>query len=171
MIVPILPLYLTTVLHVQAGSLGIIEGIAEFTASLLILFSGWITDRVGKQKLLMVIDYGLSNLTKPFFAWSSSWSQVLLIRFTDHLGKGIRVSPRDAHLADSTTKEERGKTVRLPQSYGCSGSSFGAFSGFCHFVHVPRQLSFGFLVIRYIWNAARCAARFFPKNKGTRASG
>lgn len=65
MIVHILPLYLTTVLHVQVGSIGIIEGIAESTASILKLFSGWFTDRVGKHKLLMLIGYGLSNLTKP----------------------------------------------------------------------------------------------------------
>src|SRR5436305_4621860 len=78
MIIPILPLYLTTVLHVQIGSIGIIEGIAESTASILKLFSGWITDRLGKRKLLMLIGYGLSNLTKPFFALSGSWSQVLI---------------------------------------------------------------------------------------------
>src|SRR2546428_476847 len=94
MIIPILPLYLTSVLHVQVGSIGIIEGIAESTASLLKLFSGWITDRVGKHKLLMVIGYGLSNLIKPLFAVSGSWGQVLVIRFADRIGKGIRVSPR-----------------------------------------------------------------------------
>src|SRR5665647_854530 len=90
MIVPILPIYLTTVLHIPLTSIGIIEGIAESTASILKLFSGWITDRFGKHKLLMLIGYGLSNLTKPFFAISGSWSQVLLIRFSDRFGKGIR---------------------------------------------------------------------------------
>lgn len=81
MIVPILPLYLTSVLHVQVQSIGIIEGIAESTASILKLFSGWITDRVGKYKLLMLIGYGLSNLTKPLFAISASWEhQRVLLR-------------------------------------------------------------------------------------------
>jgi Na+/melibiose symporter-like transporter len=78
MIVPILPLYLTAVLHVQVGSIGIIEGIAENTSSILKLFSGWITDRTRKHKLLMLIGYGLSNLTKPFLALSASWGQVLI---------------------------------------------------------------------------------------------
>lgn len=88
MIVPILPLYLTAVLHVNVGSIGIIEGIAESTASILKLFSGWLTDRLGKRKLLLFLGYGLSNLTKPFFALSGSWSQVLLVRFSDRFKEG-----------------------------------------------------------------------------------
>ncbi|PFJ15554.1 hypothetical protein COD67_19700 [Bacillus cereus] len=76
--VPILPLYLTSGLHVQVGSIGIIEGIAESTASILKLFSGWITDRLGKHKLLMLIGYGLSNLTKPFFSFWVQFPFLLL---------------------------------------------------------------------------------------------
>src|SRR5690349_21460493 len=116
MIVPILPLYLTSILHVQVGTLGIIEGIAESTASILKFFSGWVSDRFGKRKWLMVGGYGLSNLIKPFFALSSTWGQVLFIRFADRFGKGIRTSPRDAILADTTTKEERGKAFGFRRS-------------------------------------------------------
>jgi MFS family permease len=130
MIVPILPLYLTTVLHVQVGSIGIIEGIAESTASILKLFSGWITDRVGKHKLLMLIGYGLSNLTKPFFALSASWGQVLMIRFSDRFGKGIRTSPRDALVADSTTKEERGKAFGFRRAMDALGAAIGPLVAF-----------------------------------------
>jgi MFS family permease len=130
MIIPILPLYLTTVLHVQIGSIGIIEGIAESTASILKLFSGWITDRLGKRKLLMLIGYGLSNLTKPFFALSGSWSQVLIIRFSDRFGKGIRTSPRDALVADSTTKEERGKAFGFRRSMDALGAALGPLVAF-----------------------------------------
>lgn len=130
MIIPILPLYLTTVLHVQVGSIGIIEGIAESTASILKLFSGWITDRLGKRKLLMLIGYGLSNLTKPFFALSGSWSQVLIIRFSDRFGKGIRTSPRDALVADSTTKEERGKAFGFRRSMDALGAALGPLVAF-----------------------------------------
>ncbi|SDO32385.1 Predicted arabinose efflux permease, MFS family [Paenibacillus sp. yr247] len=130
MIVPILPLYLTSVLHVQVGSIGIIEGIAESTASILKLFSGWITDRVGKYKLLMLIGYGLSNLTKPFFALSASWNQVLMIRFSDRLGKGIRTSPRDALIADSTTKEERGKAFGFRRAMDTLGAALGPLVAF-----------------------------------------
>lgn len=130
MIVPILPLYLATVLHVQVGSIGIIEGIAESTASILKLFSGWITDRLGKYKLLMLIGYGLSNLTKPLFAISGSWSQVLVIRFSDRIGKGIRTSPRDALLADSTTMEERGKAFGFRRAMDALGAALGPLVAF-----------------------------------------
>lgn len=130
MIVPILPLYLTSVLHVQVGSIGIIEGIAESTASILKLFSGWISDRIGKHKLLMLIGYGLSNLTKPLFALSTSWSQVLIIRFSDRFGKGIRTSPRDALVADTTTKEERGKAFGFRRSMDALGAALGPLAAF-----------------------------------------
>lgn len=125
MIVPILPLYLTSVLHVQVGTVGIIEGIAESTASVLKFFSGWISDQFGKRKLLMVVGYGLSNLIKPFFALSSSWGQVLFIRFADRFGKGIRTSPRDAILADTTKKEERGKAFGFRRSMDTLGAALG----------------------------------------------
>lgn len=130
MIVPILPIYLTTVLHIPLTSIGIIEGIAESTASILKLFSGWITDRFGKHKLLMLIGYGLSNLTKPFFAISGSWSQVLLIRFSDRFGKGIRTSPRDALLADATTKEDRGKSFGFRRALDALGAALGPLVAF-----------------------------------------
>lgn len=130
MIVPILPLYLTSVLHVQVGSIGIIEGIAESTASILKLFSGWLTDRVGKYKLLMMVGYGLSNLTKPLFALSASWEQVLLIRFSDRIGKGIRTSPRDVLVADSTTKEERGKAFGFRRAMDAFGAALGPLVAF-----------------------------------------
>ena len=130
MIVPILPLYLTTVLHVSVGSIGIIEGIAESTASVLKLFSGWITDRLGKYKLLMLIGYGLSNITKPLFALSGSWSQVLIIRFSDRIGKGIRTSPRDVLVADSTTKEERGKAFGFRRAMDALGAALGPLVAF-----------------------------------------
>jgi len=125
MIVPILPLYLTSVLHVQVGTMGIIEGIAESTASLLKFFSGWISDQFGKRKWLMVGGYGLSNLIKPFFALTSTWGQVLFIRFADRIGKGIRTSPRDAILADTTTKEERGKAFGFRRSMDTLGAALG----------------------------------------------
>ncbi|MDP1511895.1 MFS transporter [Paenibacillus ottowii] len=130
MIVPVLPIYLTSVLHVQVESIGIIEGIAESTASILKLFSGWITDRTRKYKFLMLIGYGLSNLTKPFFALSASWGQVLLIRFSDRFGKGIRTSPRDALVADSTTKEERGKAFGFRRAMDALGAALGPLVAF-----------------------------------------
>lgn len=130
MIVPILPLYLTSVLHVQVSSIGVIEGIAESTASVLKLFSGWLTDRLGKRKLLLFLGYGLSNLTKPFFAISASWNQVLMVRFMDRFGKGIRTSPRDALLADSVTMEERGKAFGFRRAMDALGAALGPLVAF-----------------------------------------
>lgn len=130
MIVPILPLFLTTVLHVQAGTLGVIEGIAESTASLLKLFSGWISDKFGHRKALMVAGYGLSNLIKPIFAVSSTWGQILAIRFADRVGKGVRAAPRDAILADAAAKQERGKAFGFRRSMDTLGAALGPLAAF-----------------------------------------
>jgi MFS family permease len=125
MIVPILPLFLTNVLHTSMGTIGIIEGVAESTASVLKLFSGWLSDQMGKRKPLMMFGYGLSNLIKPLFALTTSGWQVLLIRFGDRFGKGLRGAPRDALLADSTTKEQRGKAFGYHRAMDTMGAVMG----------------------------------------------
>lgn len=89
MIVPILPLYLTSILHVQVGTLGIIEGIAESTASILKFFSGWVSDRFGKRKWLMVGGYGLSNLIKPFSPYPPRGDRFYLFVLLTVLVKGF----------------------------------------------------------------------------------
>ncbi|WML44883.1 MFS transporter [Neobacillus sp. PS3-40] len=130
MIVPILPLFLTSVLHTQIGTIGIIEGIAESTASVLKLFSGWFSDQIGKRKPLMIIGYGLSNLIKPFFAITTSGWQVLFIRFGDRFGKGMRGAPRDALIADATTKEDRGKAFGFHRAMDTLGAVIGPLVAF-----------------------------------------
>jgi MFS family permease len=125
MIVPILPLFLTNVLHTSMGTIGIIEGVAESTASVLKLFSGWLSDQMGKRKPLMIFGYSLSNLIKPLFALTTSGWQVLLIRFGDRFGKGLRGAPRDALLADSTTKEQRGKAFGYHRAMDTMGAVMG----------------------------------------------
>jgi MFS family permease len=125
MILPILPLYLTTVLHVQVGTVGLIEGIGESVASVLKWLSGWVVDRYGRSKPLMVAGYGLSNLVKPLFGWSTTWGQVLAIRLADRLGKGIRTTARDTLLADATTPEERGKAFGFRRSMDALGAALG----------------------------------------------
>lgn len=144
MIVPILPVFLTTVLGVQVGMVGIIEGIAESTASVLKFFSGWLTDRLGHSKLLMVLGYGLSNLIKPFFAISSTWGAVLAIRFADRFGKGIRTSPRDAFLANTTTKEDRGKAFGFRRSMDTLGAALGPLLAFAILASFPGSYSLVF---------------------------
>lgn len=130
MIVPILPLFLSSVLHVQISTIGLIEGIAEATASILKLFSGWLADRMGRSKPLMIVGYGFSNLVKPLFALSSSWGQVLTVRFADRLGKGVRGAPRDALLANITTKENRGKAFGFRRAMDSLGAALGPLVAF-----------------------------------------
>jgi MFS family permease len=138
MIVPVLPLYLTAVLHVSTGDIGIIEGIAESTASVLKLFSGWLSDKIGRRKPLMVAGYGFSNLIKPLFALTNSWTQVLCIRFADRFGKGIRGAPRDALIADVTRKEVRGKAFGFHRAMDTLGAALGPLVAFGVLAVVPQ---------------------------------
>jgi MFS family permease len=104
----LLPAFLVTVLGVSAFSIGIIEGIAEATASVTKIFSGAISDWIGKRKPLVLLGYGMAALTKPLFPLASSVGVVLVARFVDRIGKGIRGAPRDALIGDVTPVEFRG---------------------------------------------------------------
>ncbi len=104
-----LPLYLSNVLGAKTGIIGLIEGIADSTATILKIFSGWLSDKSGKRKNIVLAGYSLSSFSKPFLFFATSWVSVLLIRFADRVGKGVRTSPRDALIADSTEPELRGK--------------------------------------------------------------
>ena len=109
MIYPLLPLFLTSVVGAGTTFVGLVEGIAEATASFLKLFSGWFSDRLGKRKTLVVAGYALSAMARPLVAAATAGWHVLLVRFLDRVGKGIRTSPRDALLSDSVRREETGK--------------------------------------------------------------
>ncbi|MBI2954266.1 MAG: MFS transporter [Chloroflexi bacterium] len=130
MIYPILPLFLANVLGVGAVTIGLIEGIAESTASLLKVFSGWLSDRMGARKPLMVAGYALSDLTKPFLALTGAWWQVLGIRFADRVGKGVRGAPRDALIADSTPADQRGKAFGFHRALDTAGAAIGPLLAF-----------------------------------------
>jgi MFS family permease len=125
MIYPLLPLFLTTVLHAGPAFLGVIEGIAESTASLLKLISGIISDRVGDRKKLVLSGYGLSSCVRPLIAAATGPIAVLFIRFADRIGKGIRTSPRDALIADSTDPSIRGKAYGFHRSMDNAGAIIG----------------------------------------------
>src|SRR5690349_18169777 len=98
MIHGLLPVFLVTVLGASAETVGFIEGVGEATASIVKLFSGWLSDRLGKRKALTVAGYGLAALSKPLFAIATTSSLVLVARFSDRIGKGIRGAPRDAMI-------------------------------------------------------------------------
>jgi MFS family permease len=128
MIFTLLPLFLANILGVATVIIGFIEGVAESTASLINIFSGWLSDRLGKRKSLAVIGYGLSTVVKPFMYVTTTWGLVLGVRFVDRFGKGIRTAPRDALLADSVSAEERGKGFGFHRAMDTSGAALGIFA-------------------------------------------
>ncbi len=125
MVINILPLFLANVLGVQTSIIGLIEGIAEATASVLKLFSGWLSDKLGGRKWLAVAGYGLSAVSKPFFYIASSWELIAGVRWADRVGKGIRTAPRDALVADSVTKETRGLAFGFHRAMDTAGAMVG----------------------------------------------
>jgi MFS family permease len=125
MIINLIPLFLANVLGVRTAVIGLIDGIAETTASLMKVYSGALSDRLGERKWLTVLGYGLSTLAKPFLYFANTWGWVLGVRFTDRLGKGIRTAPRDALVADSIDEKQRGLAFGLHRA----GDTAGAFVG------------------------------------------
>jgi MFS family permease len=125
MVYPLLPLFLTRVLGAGAMSLGVIEGVAEGANSILKILSGWFTDRFGQPKKLVLGGYGLSSAVRPLIAFVSAWPQVLALRFTDRLGKGIRSSPRDAMLASFAPDKTRGRVYGFHRGMDHLGAVLG----------------------------------------------
>ncbi len=125
MLVNLIPFFLANVLGVRTAVIGLIDGIAETTASLVKILSGALSDKLGKRKWLTVASYGLSTLAKPFLYFTTAWGWVLGVRFADRVGKGIRTAPRDALIADSINKSQRGLAFGLHRT----GDTAGAFLG------------------------------------------
>ncbi len=125
MIHALLPLYLVSVLGASMLTVGMIEGIAEAIAMITKVFSGALSDYIGKRKLLAALGYGLAAFTKPFFPLASSIGWVVLARFVDRVGKGIRGAPRDALIADLTPDNLRGASYGLRQSLDTVGAVLG----------------------------------------------
>jgi MFS family permease len=125
MLTNLIPLFLYNVLGVQTSIIGLIDGIAETTASLVKIYSGALSDRLGKRKTITVIGYALSTISKPFLYFAVTWEWVLGVRFSDRVGKGIRTAPRDALLADSAKSDQRGLAFGLHRA----GDTAGAFIG------------------------------------------
>jgi len=125
MLVYFIPLFLSNVLGVRTAVIGLIDGVAETTASLLKIYSGALSDRLGQRKWLAVLGYALSTIAKPFLYFANSWGWVLGVRFADRTGKGIRTAPRDALVAASTEADSRGLAFGLHRA----GDTAGAFLG------------------------------------------
>ena len=125
MIHALLPLYLVAVIGASALTVGIIEGVAEAAASIVKIFSGALSDYLGKRKWLAAFGYGLAAVTKPVFPLASSIGWLVAARFVDRVGKGIRGSPRDALVADLTPADLRGGAYGLRQSLDTVGAVLG----------------------------------------------
>jgi len=125
MIFTLMPLFLVDVLGVTTTVIGLIEGVAESTASLLKIASGWLSDRMGNRKYLSFIGYALSTLSKPFMLIANAWGPIMAIRFADRFGKGIRAAPRDALVGDSVDEDNRGKAYGFHKAMDTSGAAIG----------------------------------------------
>lgn len=125
MVYPLVPLFLSSVLGVPKSVIGLIEGIAESTASLLKVFSGWLSDRLGHRKWLMALGYGISTLSRPLIATAPNWGQVLASRFMDRFGKGVRNAPRDALIAESCKVPNLGRSFGFHRGMDTLGAVVG----------------------------------------------
>jgi len=121
----LLPLFMVGTLGLSVATVGLIDGIAESTASITKVFSGWLSDRLGKRKPLILLGYGLAAASKPLFPLATGALPVLAARFSDRIGKGIRGAPRDALIADVTPAEIRGRAFGLRQSMDTAGAFAG----------------------------------------------
>lgn len=130
MIFPLIPLYLVSVLGTGASVVGICEGAAETTASLIKAFSGYWSDRLKRRKPFVFVGYSLSAITKPLFALAGAWPLVLTVRMIERVGKGIRSAPRDAIVAESVDRSVRGKAYGFHRAMDGLGSVLGAFLAF-----------------------------------------
>jgi len=130
MVFPLIPLFLTTVLGAGAYVVGIVEGAAETTASLLKVVSGYWSDKIKKRKRFVLFGYSLSSIIKPLFALANVWFFVLFIRVIERIGKGLRVAPRDALVAESCDESVRGKAYGFHRAMDGIGSVLGALLAF-----------------------------------------
>ncbi|MEO0704168.1 MAG: MFS transporter [Cyanobacteria bacterium J06649_5] len=130
MVYPITPLFLTAVLGAPVWTVGVVEGIAESTASLLKLYSGWLSDRAGQRKPFALTGYGLGAVSKLGLALAGSWGAVLAARLLDRVGKGLRAAPRDALIAENCEPHQRGQAYGLHHSLETVGEVLGPLVGF-----------------------------------------
>lgn len=145
MVYPILPLYLTSRLGVTPTIVGLIEGIAESLASLLKVFSGYISDSLGRRKPLALLGYTSSTLGKFFLYISTSWGWVMAGRIIDRFGKGIRTAPRDALIADSSKEENRGQAYGMHRALDTFGASIGVILAYYFFTSYRGDYTLVFL--------------------------
>ena len=180
MIYPLLPVFLTATLGADAAFVGAIEGAAETTAALLKLASGWWSDRVRRRKPLVVIGYAIASIARPLVAIAQTASQVLAIRVSDRVGKGIRNAPRDALIAESVDPSIRGRAFGFHRAMDNAGGILGPLIAFAvltwHFAElrtvfwlaaIPALLSLIVLVM-FVRDVPRSATPSAPGARGAK---
>lgn len=130
MILALMPLFMMETLGLSIIAVGIIEGLAEASASVLKMASGWLSDKIGKRRPFVTFGYGLSAVVKPLLYFAATFSHVLAVRVSDRIGKGIRTSPRDALISSLTSEEARGKAFGLHRALDTAGASAGPLIAF-----------------------------------------
>lgn len=125
MIFTLVPLFLSNILRAPAAIIGLVGGLSDSTEAVFKIFSGRLSDRIHRPKLLTVLGYSLATIAKPFMLLAGSWGMVAAVRFTDRVGKGIRVAPRDALVADSVGADGRGRGFGLRQAMDTAGAAMG----------------------------------------------
>lgn len=138
-IYPFLPAFLALTLGATPAAIGLIEGFAESVASLLKLFSGYLSDKFDNHKLPVFAGYSLAAIVRPLLAFVTSWQQVLFVRMTDRIGKGIRVAPRDSLLAASVSEEKRGLAFGFNRAADHLGAVIGPIIGFLLIYYFARN--------------------------------
>jgi len=170
MIYPLLPVFLTATLGAGPAVLGIIEGVAEATASLLKLFSGVWSDRIGRKKPLVFAGYFLSSVARPLVGFASAWTHVLAVRFSDRIGKGVRSSPRDALIAASVPVEDRGRAFGLQRAMDHMGAVLGPVAAFLLLAGAGLSYRTVFFLAAIPGAAAVAVLLFLVRDPGTQAT-
>ncbi|HHV62158.1 MAG TPA: MFS transporter [Firmicutes bacterium] len=169
MVYPLLPIFLTTRLGASPAIVGLIEGIAESLASLLKVFSGYISDRFGRRKPLAILGYGSSTLGKIVLYLAGSWPMVLVARIVDRFGKGVRTAPRDALIADSSDPATRGRAYGLHRTLDTLGAAAGVLLAYYFMTVYKGDFSRVFLwamVPAILGVCALCFVREVPSRRG-----
>jgi MFS family permease len=130
MVMSVLPLYIVKDLDLSRTILGAIEGSGEFVNYIFRIPSGYISDKIGKRKILVIIGYGISTFSKPFFIFVTTFVDTIIVRIGDRIGKGIRTAPRDALIADSVDKSSTGKAFGMHRTLDQIGAIIGPFFAF-----------------------------------------
>lgn len=169
MVYPIIPLYLTSVFGATPALIGVIEGIAESLASLLKVFSGYVTDKRGKKKQIAFVGYAAGLVYKAMLIFAGSWVGVLAARIIDRVGKGIRTAPRDVMISESADKNHMGKAFGIHKALDMAGSAIGIFVSYLILKNAGGQFAFKELFAASVIPALLGLLMFFFIKEKTKA--